>query len=342
MPNSNRNKDFSKQKSIFFDTQEDLEKESDDSYTFLEKPTPVQVKHQASTSSNPFSKVEVDEPQPPLCFISFGSGSSGNCSYVGTTEQGVLIDAGIDVDKVFDTLAANGIKPEMVKGICLTHDHADHIRFAYKIARKYKHLRLYCTRRVLDGILRRHNVSRRIKDIHEAIFKEIPFKLAGLEITAFEVPHDGTDNAGFSIEYGDKHFVIATDIGHVSERAYHYMTRANYLVIESNYDAHMLDVGKYPEYLKNRIRSANGHLNNADTARFLADNFTENLKYIFLCHLSADNNKPDIACQCVQDALAEKNITVGKGEGSFDDKTKQVQLVALPRYDCSRWFVFRE
>ena len=76
-------------------------------------------------------------------FISFGSGSSGNCSYVGTETQGVLIDAGVDGDKVFKALAENGITPDMVKGVLLTHDHGDHVRYAYQIARHNKHIHIY-------------------------------------------------------------------------------------------------------------------------------------------------------------------------------------------------------
>ena len=89
-----------------------------------------------------FGAVETAPALPTLRFISFGSGSSGNCSYVGTENGGVLIDAGVDYEKVFDTLRANGVTPNMVKGVCLTHDHSDHIRYAYGIARKYNHIRI--------------------------------------------------------------------------------------------------------------------------------------------------------------------------------------------------------
>lgn len=282
------------------------------------------------------------EPGASMRFISFGSGSSGNCSYVGTETAGILVDAGVDVDKVFATLALNGVMPSMIKGLCLTHDHGDHIRYAYKISRKYKHIRIYCTPRVLNGILRRHNISRRIKDYHEPIFKEIPFTLAGMKITAFEVSHDGSDNAGFMLEYGDNKFVLATDLGCISDRADFYMKQANYLMIESNYDAGMLDKGPYPEYLKNRIRAVNGHLDNKVASNFVADNYTSELKYIFLCHLSHDNNTPDIAKHEMTSALASKGVTVGNGEGSLSDRAKDVQLVALPRFDPSPWFVLRK
>lgn len=275
-------------------------------------------------------------------FISFGSGSSGNCSYVGTEKGGIIVDAGVDYEKVFERLAANGVSPDMVKGVCLTHDHSDHIRYAYGIARRYKHIRIYCTNRVLNGILKRHNVSRRIKEYHQPVFKEIPFKLGELTITAFEVPHDGYDNAGFFVEYGDCRFAIATDLGMVSERARHYMSQADFLMIEANYDLEMLENGVYPEYLKNRIKTANGHLDNADTAQFVGEIYEPKLKNIFLCHLSNDNNTPEKAVAAVKGALESRGVTVGSALGTVEDRQKDVQLMALPRYECSPWFVLRK
>lgn len=185
-----------------------------------------------------------------LNFISFGSGSSGNSCYIGTDEGGIVIDAGVRSDIIEDTLRDHGISMRRVKGLLLTHDHSDHVRYSYNLLRNNRHLTLYCTPRVLNGLLRRHSISKRIKEYHSPIFKEIPFKISGMEITAFEVYHDGTDNMGFSIAYGPHRFVLATDLGTVSERARFYMSQANYLVIEANYDSDMLRLGRYPEYLR--------------------------------------------------------------------------------------------
>lgn len=276
-----------------------------------------------------------------LRFISFGSGSSGNCAYIGSETAGILIDAGVDAKKVFDTLALNGISPDMVKGVCLTHDHGDHVRYVYQISRRYRHIRIYCTPRTLNGILRRHNISRRIKDYHEAIFKEIPFTLAGMTLTAFEVSHDGSDNSGFLIEYAENKFVVATDMGYITDRADFYMKQANYLMIESNYDDTMLTNGPYKEYLKARIRDTKGHLDNKVAAQFVADNYSPELRYVFLCHLSHDNNTPDVAVGEMRNALENRGVTVGKGENTLSDRAKDVQVVALPRFDPSMWYVLR-
>lgn len=297
-----------------------------------------------------------DEPQPaahlvkkpeaadpsaevPMYYISLGSGSSGNCSYVGHAGGGVLIDAGIDPAQVFPTLRRNGVDPRHIAGIVLTHDHQDHVRYVYRYVREHRHLRIYCTPKLLAGLLRRHNISRRVRDFHEPVFKEIPFKLAGMEFTAFETSHDGTDNMGFSIALGSKRFVVGTDMGVITPRAAHYMSQAHYLMIESNYDRHMLDTGGYPEMLKDRVRGPMGHLDNEVAAQFVREQCREGLKHVFLCHLSKDNNTPDKALAAMRAALAARGLTVGDGSNALGQRECDIQLCALPRYEASPWFI---
>lgn len=278
-----------------------------------------------------------------LFYISLSSGSSGNACYIGTAEEGIVIDAGIRADLIEDGLEANGIPMSRVKALLLTHDHSDHVRYAYALLRQNKHITLMCTNRVMNGLLRRHSISRRIKDYHRAIFKEIPFTAAGFEITAFDVPHDGSDNMGFSIERFGRRIVVATDLGEVQERARYYMEGANYLVIEANYDSDMLRLGRYPEYLKARIRAANGHMDNAETARYLASlGPLGNLRYVFLCHLSEDNNTPAKARGAVASALEGAGCAVASAEASEMQAEGAIRLMALPRREPSPLFVFRK
>lgn len=301
----------------------------------------------APVRRNIYASSQIQQPQKRITndhllhFMSLGSGSSGNCCYVGTSKGGILIDVGVKADVIESTLKANGVEMSHVTGVLLTHDHSDHVRYVYALLRAHKHLRLYCTNRVIGGILRRHSISKRIKDFHHPIFKEIPFTLGDLNITAFEVPHDGTDNMGFSIEFDNRYFVLATDLGAVTERARYYMQRANYLVIESNYDLTMLRMGRYPDYLKARIQTEIGHMDNVHTAAFLREIINPGLKYIFLCHLSQDNNTPQKALAAVKEALEEAGKKVGNAEETLADRKADVQLMALPRFEATRWFVFR-
>ena len=102
----------------------------------------------------------------------------------------------------------------------------------------------------------------------------------------------------------------------------------------------MLDNGSYPEYLKSRIRAGNGHMDNAATAAFLKEIASERLKYVYLCHLSHDNNTPDTARSCAMKALQKAGLSVGEGTESLTDNAKDVQLVVLPRFDATRCYKF--
>lgn len=296
------------------------------------------TRHGSGTAAR--STLEMDpsvlHPASTLSFMSFGSGSSGNCAYIGDETGGVLIDAGIEPDEVKAALKANGLSMNDIKGICLTHDHSDHVRYVYSLVRKHQHIGVYCTPRILQGLLRRHSISRRLKDYYKPIYKEFSFRIGNFEITPFDVSHDGSDNVGFFITCGDHRFAVATDLGCITDRVEYYMRQAHHIMIESNYDADMLRTGPYPLYLKSRIAAATGHLDNAVTARFVASLAGGPLRNIFLCHLSHDNNLPDIAVEAVRTALIEAGAGgVGDASGSPEARECAVQLMALPRFDAT-------
>ncbi len=290
-----------------------------------------------------------------LCFMSLCSGSSGNCAYLGTPRGGILIDAGIkpppksnrkrkkseedvlNLNEAFAALERNGVGADMVKGILLTHAHQDHMRCLYPAISRCK-CSVFCTMGVMSQMLQRCRIPSRIQDHHVPIFKEIPFRIMDMEITAFETIHD-VKSVGFSIEYEGEKFVVATDMGIIGERAAYYMSRANYLMIECNYDHEMLINGKYIPMLKDRVISEKGHLDNVVAAQFVAEHYHEDLNHVFLCHLSKDNNTEEIALATMRQALEARGLTVGDGSNAADQRNRNVQIYALPRYTASDWFV---
>ena len=245
-------------------------------------------------------------------FMSIGSGSCGNSYYIGTGKHGILIDAGIPVKTIRLALKKENIPFESICAVFVTHDHADHIKSLGVVASKNM-IPVYATKGVHEGITRNYCITTPIDAQYvRFIEKEKPIDFFNMKITAFEVPHDGTDNVGYCIEIGDKTFCFLTDLGCITETAAKYINKANYLVIEANYEEEMLAMGKYPKFLKDRVSSSTGHLSNQVTARFLADNFNEYLKYIWLCHLSEENNHPDLAYKAVEMELRSHGVIPGK------------------------------
>jgi Metal-dependent hydrolases of the beta-lactamase superfamily I len=264
-----------------------------------------------------------------LRFFSLASGSSGNCYYIGTPSFGVLIDAGIGVRQIKKTLKEKGIEFEKIHAILITHDHADHIKSVGFLGENLN-VPVYATELVHAGIRRSRYVEEVLTHSRFVIKKDVPFLIKQFKITAFEVPHDSSDNVGYLIEYGDQSFVVVTDVGHITETVKKYVCKANHLVIEANYDEEMLMSGMYPAFLKERVSSKSGHLSNRDAAEFIATNYSSTLKDIWLCHLSRDNNHPELAYKTVDYRLFQEGIRVGK----------DVSLVALKRMTPSEMYEF--
>lgn len=245
------------------------------------------------------------------CFFSLGSGSSGNCYFLGNKKYGILIDAGIGIRTIQKTLTEYGVSMGNIRGILVTHDHADHVKTISYLAKKYS-LPIYATESVFGGIQRGRCSQYELERINmRTITKGISFEIEDFTIQAFEVPHDSIDNNGFHITFENQHFVLATDMGRITPEIEKYIQIANHLVIEANYDMQMLQSGKYPLHLKQRITSGMGHISNDLVAAALAKNYSSNKQNIWLCHLSKDNNTPELAFNAVHQKLKEVGVKIG-------------------------------
>lgn len=244
-------------------------------------------------------------------FFSLSSGSCGNCYYLGNIHYGMLIDAGLGPRVIKKRLAEHGIDFSTIHALLITHDHYDHIKSAAYLAEKMN-IPVYATAEVHRGIskcpLIRNSIIGQAKQVIE---KKKSFQIKDFRITAFDVPHDSSDNAGFFFEFGNHKMTLATDVGAITDELAYYIGKAHHLVIESNYDEDLLKNGSYPYQLKQRISNGTGHLSNRQIAEFLANNCTPHLRNIWLCHLSGDNNHPELAYKTMEDELRRKGIEVG-------------------------------
>lgn len=247
-----------------------------------------------------------------LNFISFGSGSSGNCYYLYTETDSLMIDVGVGIRTLKKHFHNYGLRLEEVHHLLVTHDHADHVKSVGSLSTDY-HLPVYSTRKVHAGIERNYCVRKKIEPGRvKVIEKNVPFTLGEFTVTPFGVPHDSTDNVGYFVECGDVAFCLITDCGHITDEMHDFIGRANYLVIEANHSVQMLQQGNYPQYLKERILGPTGHLSNDDCAQALADYATSALRHVWLCHLSEENNHPELARKTVEQLLRSYGIVVGK------------------------------
>jgi phosphoribosyl 1,2-cyclic phosphodiesterase len=242
-----------------------------------------------------------------LNFCSLSSGSSGNCYYIGNEFHGILIDAGISTSSIRRFLKEMDISMQTIMGVLITHNHIDHIRGLQGLTRKNS-LPAFTTAKIWESILTPY--TKISGDCIREITLQKKFHLAGFDIEAFPVFHDAPETIGFHICSGDKKITIATDLGHICSTASPYLKESNLIVIESNYDEQMLENGRYPYFLKARIKSDTGHLGNHQTSVFLADIINDNLSHICLAHLSKNNNTPEIALQTLHQTFTARGINI--------------------------------
>ena len=242
-------------------------------------------------------------------YISFGSGSSGNSAYLIHENFGILLDAGLSFRTTKRFFSNYGLTLSCLQAILLTHDHTDHSKSVGAISEAFQ-VPVYATAAVHDSVAVNHHICKKVPAAQRKEFEKGDcFELGPFRITVIHVPHDSADNNGFCIETEDKCVVLLTDIGHFTDEMAPFIERATHLIVEANYDPEMLRVGPYSARLKHRITSPKGHSANTETADFVAKHANPSLlKQVWLCHLSAENNLPELARRIVSESLSEKGF----------------------------------
>lgn len=232
-----------------------------------------------------------------LCSIA--SGSSGNCTYVGSETTHLLVDIGISGKKAENGLNELGLTGRDVDGILLTHEHADHVAGLGVFARKYD-VPIYATKGTIEAVKK----MKQMGDVDPSLFCEIcadqKFTIKDLAVNPMKISHDAAQPVAYRIAYGSKRVGICTDLGVYTDYTVECLKGMDALLIEANHDVNMLQVGPYPYYLKQRILGDRGHLSNENSGKLLCRILHDGLQSIILGHLSKENNLPELAYEAVR------------------------------------------
>lgn len=232
-----------------------------------------------------------------------------------------MIDLGIGIRHFKKHFRDYGLSLAKIDAILVTHDHTDHVKAVGVLSNEF-HLPVYASEAVHNGMQRNHFMSKKVKD-EDKRFTEVAktFEVGPFSITPFDVPHDSSANSGYFITVGDLQFCLITDAGHVTDAMKEQLRKANHIVLEANYDDAMLATGPYPAYLKKRIMSERGHLSNTECAETLAECLNPEAKQVWLCHLSEENNHPELARKTISTALEQAGIDLEKTQLSVLRRT---------------------
>lgn len=236
---------------------------------------------------------------------SIASGSSGNCTYIGDKDTNILIDAGISRKRIVEGLHMAGVNPGDLDGIFVTHEHIDHIQGINMMVKMFD-VPVYATGATLDYI--------RSKDKNGVISMEHLYEvhpderitLKNMDIMPFSISHDAADPVCYTVNSGGHKAGVATDLGVFDDYIVDHLMGSGILVVEANHDISMLEAGSYPYSLKCRILGKKGHLSNEDSGKLLCRLLGNKLKYVFLAHLSKENNYPQLAYEAVKCQIWEE------------------------------------
>ena len=239
-----------------------------------------------------------------IYIASLNSGSNGNCYYLANEEDAILVDVGLNCRETEKRMARLGLSMDKVRAIFISHEHSDHICGLPVIARKYQ-LPVYITPETrLGGRLSLQDELVRSFNAHECI------NIGELVVTAFPKLHDASEPHSFIVSCRDVTVGVFTDIGFPCENLIRYFRKCNAAFLEANYDDEMLDNGRYPYFLKKRIRGGQGHLSNRQALELFTSCRTSNMSHLILSHLSRDNNSPDLVFELFKDSAGQTEIVI--------------------------------
>lgn len=253
-------------------------------------------------------------------FVSIASGSSGNCTYIGSENAHILVDAGISCKRITDSLRELDVKPQELNGIFITHEHTDHIQGLRVMAKKYG-IPIYGTKDTLQKI----RIYDKKKEIDEGLYcplqPDIPVCAGDLTVNPFSSSHDAADPVVYRIETGTgknkKAAAVVTDLGVYSQYTINHLLGLDAILLEANHDLKMLETGPYPYHLKRRIMGNYGHLSNEASGQLLSEILHDGMKGIVLGHLSKENNYPELAYETVRLEIDEGDCPYGASDFSI-------------------------
>ena len=236
-------------------------------------------------------------------FCSIASGSSGNCTFAGSERSSVLVDAGLSGVRIERGLSSIDRSLREMDAVLVTHEHSDHISGLGVLSRK-AHIPVYATAATIRQIMRYAPLGKVDESLFHAIDADLPFTVGDLKIEAFHVSHDAADPVAYRVENGGRAAAVATDMGCFSRYTLSHLKDLDTVLVESNHDENMLQVGPYPYPLKQRILSEKGHLSNVSAGMLLAQVLNDHMKKAYLGHLSKTNNYDELAYATVMSELA--------------------------------------
>jgi len=195
------------------------------------------------------------------------SGSKGNATLIICDNFNILIDAGGTKKYLINSLASINKTINDIDMVLVTHFHTDHA----------KNLNMFSNEIVYSE-----------KTEHKSLNVNESNDFYGISIKPFALSHD-EDCLGFQIKENGTTYTHISDTGYLKNEYLPIISESDYLYLEFNHDIQMLGKANRPAFVKRRILSDVGHMNNQDAALTLVKG-CHNLKELMVAHISEEAN----------------------------------------------------
>lgn len=249
-------------------------------------------------------------------FISFASSSKGNCALISYKNTNILVDCGISKKRIVESLDKYNLTLNDINCILITHAHSDHISGLQNILKDYD-IKIISQRDTLTYIantLENKNIKVNLDNFKIVNPVNILNNDSGIRINdiifyPLKGCHD-VPSLYYKFVLDDIVLAILTDMGKYNEYNLMSLSDVNYLMLECNYDSQLLLDNSYPAILKDRIMGSGGHLSNIDCSNIIMNIANDNLKEVYLSHISDDSNSEEYAYEFVTNYIKDnyKNI----------------------------------
>lgn len=262
-----------------------------------------------------------------MFMATLASGSRGNAAVLSDGRTNILIDAGVSCRRISDGLAGFGIQLCDISAVLITHEHTDHVAGLEILSKRVPNIPVYLTEGTALAL-----GHKRIGEC--ADFRVIrageSFEINDFAVTPIATPHDAAESVAYGFEAHGRRALYATDLGVVTPEVRAAAIASECVFLESNHDVYELLRGSYPELLKQRILSRRGHLSNDDCADLVSEAAKCGARRFTLCHLSRENNTPELAAAASNDALARLGARLGE----------DVTVAVAPEASASEPYIF--
>ncbi|MCI2049683.1 MAG: MBL fold metallo-hydrolase [Lachnospiraceae bacterium] len=261
-------------------------------------------------------------------FVSLASGSSGNCTVIGSDTTQLLVDAGISRKRTQDALQKMDLSLQDIDGIFITHEHSDHISGLFMIA-KQTDMPIYATAATIAAIRNMPGAADMDPERFVPVKPDERLTVKDITVEPMHISHDAADPVGYRFACEHRKAAVCTDLGCYTDYTVECLKDCDVLLVEANHDVRMLQAGRYPYMLKQRILSPKGHLSNADSGKMVSRLLNDHVKAVFLGHLSEENNFPELAYETVR-------VEIIESDSPWHDAASDLPLYVARRRDASK------